>query len=84
MLINIMNDKLASLSSQERKILSFILSGYGNKEISNLTNLSPHTVGTHIRHIFLKMNVHSRADLRAAVNHTPFNYSSLESRASTG
>ena len=79
-----MNEKLSSLSGQERKILSFILSGYGNKEISNLTKLSPHTVGTHVRHIFLKLNVHSRADLRAAVNHAPFNYSSLESRAITG
>ena len=79
-----MIEKISSLSGQERKILSFILSGYGNKEISNLTNLSPHTGGTHIRHIFLKLNVHSRADLRAAVDHTPFNYSSLESRASTG
>jgi len=79
-----MKNFVHSLSKQEKKILTFILSGYGNKEISNLTNLSTHTVGTHIRHIFLKMNVHSRAQLRAAVNHTPYDYSSLESRASTG
>ncbi len=66
-----------SLSPQEKNILSYILAGYGNKEISNLTNLSPHTVSTHIRHIFLKMNVHSRADLRAVIKHGPFNCSSL-------
>jgi DNA-binding CsgD family transcriptional regulator len=59
------------LSLQEKNILKYVLTVYGNKEISKITGLSQHTVGTHIRHIFLKLNVHSRAELRVVLKHLP-------------
>lgn len=60
----------ANLSSRELEILALISIGSTNTEISDKLCISPHTVKTHLYHIFKKIRVPSRlqAALWAAKN----------------
>ena len=60
----------AGLSSRELEILALISIGSNNDEIADKLCISPHTVKTHLYHIFKKINVPSRlqAALWAAKN----------------
>jgi len=60
----------AGLSSRELEIVALISIGSNNDEIANKLCISPHTVKTHLYHIFKKINVPSRlqAALWAAKN----------------
>jgi DNA-binding NarL/FixJ family response regulator len=60
----------AGLSSRELEILALISIGSNNCEIADKLYISPHTVKTHLYHIFKKINVPSRlqAALWAAKN----------------
>jgi two-component system invasion response regulator UvrY len=51
------------LSSREFEILTLILHGKTNKDISNQINLSASTVSTHKSRIFEKLNVLSDVEL---------------------
>lgn len=55
------------LSSRESEIIIFISKGLSNKEIAQMLNLSVHTVITHAKNIYKKLNVNSRAE--AAYEH---------------
>jgi len=48
------------LSNRETEVLNLIARGYSRKEIASLLGLSRHTVVSHIRHIYEKLEVHSR------------------------
>ncbi|MBN4076707.1 response regulator transcription factor [Mariprofundus ferrooxydans] len=48
------------LSRRETEVLNLIARGYSRKEIASLLVLSRHTVVSHIRHIYEKLEVHSR------------------------
>ncbi len=65
----------ASLSPREQEIVRMVADGHPNKVIAGVLNISPWTVGTHLRRIFAKLGVSSRA---ALVSHL------LEIRASRG
>lgn len=56
-----------SLSSREAEIISLISKGLSNKEIAKTLYLSVHTVITHTKNIYKKLNVNSRAE--AAYEH---------------
>jgi len=60
----------AGLSSRELEILALISIGSNNDEIADKLCISPHTVKTHLYHVFKKINVPSRlqAALWAAKN----------------
>jgi len=60
----------AGLSSREMEILALISIGSNNDEIADKLCISPHTVKTHLYHIFKKISVPSRlqAALWAAKN----------------
>src|SRR5262249_38764154 len=49
------------LSPREREIARMVASGYPNKTIAGVLDISSWTVGTYIRRIFAKLNVNSRA-----------------------
>lgn len=49
-----------TLSKREKEILSYIVKGYSNKEIAQLTYINEVTVGNHISRMFQKLNVNSR------------------------
>ncbi|HTY35677.1 MAG TPA: response regulator transcription factor [Bacteroidota bacterium] len=49
------------LTSREREILSLLVDGLGNDEISTRLFISVQTVRNHIRHIYEKLHVHSKS-----------------------
>ena len=52
--------KPGKLTQRETEILTLVASGYTNKAISDDFRISPHTVKTHIRNIYKKINVNNR------------------------
>lgn len=52
-----------SLTPRETEVFSLWASGYGSKAIQDKLAVSPSTVKTHLRHIYEKCDVHSRADI---------------------
>ena len=53
------------LSPREATIGALIARGHSNKSIATALSISPWTVSTHLRRIFRKLNVHSRAEMVA-------------------
>jgi DNA-binding NarL/FixJ family response regulator len=51
------------LSSREREVYELIAQGRSNKEIASTLFISESTTKVHVRHIFEKLGVHSRAEL---------------------
>lgn len=56
-------DSYELLTSREREILQLLAEGKSNKEVAASLNLSAHTVETHRRNLFEKLNLHSFAEL---------------------
>jgi DNA-binding CsgD family transcriptional regulator len=54
-----------SLSPREREIVRMVSQGYPNKLIADVLNISFWTVSTHLRRIFAKLGVTSRAQMVA-------------------
>jgi DNA-binding NarL/FixJ family response regulator len=54
------NDLSVELSARETEVLNLIARGCSRKEIASALDLSKHTVISHIRHIYEKLEVHSR------------------------
>lgn len=51
------------LTAREYEILCLYARGYGNKEIANMLDISVKTVESHRNHLYLKLQLNSRADL---------------------
>jgi DNA-binding CsgD family transcriptional regulator len=54
-----------SLTQSERRVYSLVVEGATSREVAEQLNVSPNTVNTHIRKVFSKLGVHSRAELVA-------------------
>lgn len=52
----------AALSARESEVLSLIAKGFSFGEIARLLHVSQHTVTTHVKKIYQKLAVHSRAE----------------------
>jgi ATP/maltotriose-dependent transcriptional regulator MalT len=52
-----------SLTDAELKVISVVAEGATNTAVAQRLQLSPHTVKTHIRNAFAKLDIHSRAQL---------------------
>jgi DNA-binding NarL/FixJ family response regulator len=50
------------LSDRERELLNGLVNGENYLTLAKKTFISPHTVKTHIKHIYKKLHVHSRAN----------------------
>jgi DNA-binding NarL/FixJ family response regulator len=50
------------LSQREQEVLRHIAKGFSYAEISDLLNLSTHTVASHLKSIYRKIGVHSRGE----------------------
>ena len=50
------------LSGREQEILTLVAKGYKRNEIGPMLDISPHTVATHLKTIYSKLNVTSRAE----------------------
>jgi DNA-binding NarL/FixJ family response regulator len=55
-------DDTVSLTAREEETLLLLSKGYSNKEIADRLNLSVETVRSHLKHIYEKMHVRSRAE----------------------
>jgi DNA-binding CsgD family transcriptional regulator len=56
---------LPDLSPRERQILALLASGLLNKQIAARLRLSPHTVSSHLRNLYAKLEVSNRAQATA-------------------
>jgi DNA-binding NarL/FixJ family response regulator len=54
--------ELPRLSEREREVLTLIVKGFSYAEIARLLGVSSHTVTTHVRGIYHKLEVHSRGE----------------------
>jgi ATP/maltotriose-dependent transcriptional regulator MalT len=52
-----------TLSPAEQAVAELVVEGLTNREIAERLFLSPHTVGTHLKHMFLKLDIHTRVEL---------------------
>ena len=50
------------LTTREEEVLILLSKGYSNKEIANQLAIGTETVGSHLKHIYEKMHVRSRAE----------------------
>jgi DNA-binding NarL/FixJ family response regulator len=58
----IATEHLPRLSEREHEVLSLIVKGFSYAEIAGLLGVSGHTVTTHVRSIYRKLEVHSRGE----------------------
>jgi DNA-binding CsgD family transcriptional regulator len=58
---------MASLTTAEAQVATLISDGITNREIADRLFLSPHTVNSHLRHIYSKLAINSRAELARIV-----------------
>jgi DNA-binding NarL/FixJ family response regulator len=49
------------LTEREREVLKLVVDGRTNREIADRLHLSPFTIKTHVKHIYAKLHVSSRA-----------------------
>lgn len=56
---------LQQLSQGQRRVLNALLAGMSEKEAAVALELSPHTVHNHVKTIYFRLNVSSRAELLA-------------------
>ena len=57
-----MRDETIRLTTREEEVLVLLSKGYSNKEIADRIQLSVDTVRSHLKHIYEKMHVRSRAE----------------------
>lgn len=55
------DSQLGALTGRERDVLNLLASGLTNKEISEKLFITPNTVKRHLKAIFEKLNIHTRA-----------------------
>jgi DNA-binding NarL/FixJ family response regulator len=59
---------LTTLTAQEIKILQELDKGYAYKQIADHMNISENTIKTHVRHIYEKLQVHTRTEALNKLN----------------
>jgi DNA-binding CsgD family transcriptional regulator len=52
-----------SLTESELRVVKLVVEGLTNREVASRLYLSPHTVDSHLRHVFTKLDVNSRVEL---------------------
>ena len=51
------------MTNAEIEVAELVADGNTNRDIGRKLFISPHTVNTHLRHVFEKLNVNSRVEL---------------------
>jgi DNA-binding CsgD family transcriptional regulator len=54
-----------ALTDAERRVADLVAGGLANREVAERLFLSRYTVETHLKHVFVKLGVSSRAELAA-------------------
>ncbi|MGW5241994.1 helix-turn-helix transcriptional regulator [Monashia sp. NPDC004114] len=63
-------DGWASLTTTELAVSRLVAEGLTNGAVARRLYISPHTVNTHLRHVFAKLGVSNRVALSTVVNHS--------------
>ena len=63
-------DGWESLTATERAVSLLVAEGLTNGAVARRMYVSPHTVNTHLRHVFAKLGVSNRVELAAVVHHS--------------
>lgn len=63
-------DGWGSLTESEMRVLEVVADGATNRQAAERLGVSPHTVNAHLRKVFSKLGVHSRAELTALARGT--------------
>jgi DNA-binding CsgD family transcriptional regulator len=64
------HDGWTSLTGAELRVVSCLARGMTNRTIADELFLSHHTVDAHLKHVYLKLDIHSRVELTVlAVEH---------------
>lgn len=53
------------LTPREREVVHYLATGYARAEVARALGLSPHTVDDHVKRVYAKLDVRSRAELTA-------------------
>ena len=53
----------STLTATEEQVAEAVSQGLTNRQVSELLFMSPHTVDTHLRHIYWKLAINSRIQL---------------------
>ena len=56
-------DPWQTLTDAELRVSELVAGGLTNRNIAEYLNLSPHTVDAHLKHIYTKLDIHSRVEL---------------------
>jgi DNA-binding CsgD family transcriptional regulator len=56
-------DRWSSLTGAEIRVTELVASGMTNRSIAESLTLSPHTVDAHLKHVYTKLDIHSRVEL---------------------
>ena len=59
----------ASLTDAELRVVSCVVGGATNRSIAEELHLSRHTVDAHLKHVYLKLDIHSRVELAVLAMH---------------
>jgi DNA-binding CsgD family transcriptional regulator len=57
------SDPWRTLTDAELRVAELVAGGLTNRNIAEYLNLSPHTVDAHLKHIYTKLDIHSRVEL---------------------
>ncbi|MFD1713097.1 MEDS domain-containing protein [Amnibacterium flavum] len=70
------DSRWASLTDAELRVISLVAQGISNREVAGDLYVSRHTVDAHLKHIYLKLDIHSRVELtvRALQRRLPARY----------
>ena len=55
--------KVAAMTAAELAVARLVAEGLTNKEVADQLFVSPHTVNSHLRHVFSKLGITSRVEL---------------------
>jgi DNA-binding CsgD family transcriptional regulator len=56
-------DPWQSLTDAELRVAELVVGGMTNRHMADYLNLSPHTIDAHLKHIYTKLDIHSRVEL---------------------
>lgn len=56
-------DQWPSLTRSEVRVCGLVAKGLSNREIARRLVVSPHTVDAHLKHVYTKLDIHSRVEL---------------------
>jgi DNA-binding NarL/FixJ family response regulator len=66
--LEVLHPDLELLTPQEFEVLHALDKGYAYKQIAHQMQLSENTIKTHVRHIYEKLQVHSRTEALNILN----------------